>query len=189
MNANSLFKRCFRCRRRPRVLRSLLLKSLPVLRGEGGPIVILNRVLFSRSHNKRSIFCRTNNLLSENSNSMTLQFEKLINNLYAKRTIWENEAAKPAFFVVITERNLISSQPNNYGVLFWVCGWTPIVWAFNWNVNNTFAQYYVFQHYKNWNLTNLWNFDFDHLWEWKRKLFPKFNMIVLLRNICFRNKD
>ena len=34
--------------------------------------------------------------------SMTLQFEKLINNLYAKRTISENEVAKPAFFVVIT---------------------------------------------------------------------------------------
>ena len=48
------------------------------------------------------MFCGNKNFLFENSNSMTLQFEKLINNLYAKRTISENEVAKPAFFVVIT---------------------------------------------------------------------------------------
>ena len=81
----------------------IIIKTSPSSSGEGGGgHCDTEQHVFSRSHIKRSIFCGNKNFLFENSNSMTLQFEKLINNLYAKRTISENEVAKPAFFVVIT---------------------------------------------------------------------------------------
>ena len=61
---------------------------------------------------------------------MTLQFEKLISNLYAKRTISRKRSSKASIFcrnhVIDTEQDLISSQLNNDGLSLGELQWCEL---------------------------------------------------------------